>query len=264
MRFSVIPGRRHLQEQQVEAGDHKLSYYFEPADSDTLVVSFSSFPGKYRKARYNYIHTLSSVPANRLFILDNFGYHNRGSYYLGLGGRFFIEQAVSGLIEDLCRSLNIRRRIFIGTSKGGTAALYFGLKYGAECIIAGAPQYYIGSYLSYPKNRVFLEAIMGDASPESIRRLDALLPGLIASGGPKIKIFLHYSTQEHTYREHIVHLLEALKRHPERFTLSCDVRDYPDHGTVAEYYPPFLLDVLSKELPACAAEKDGCCVPSIR
>lgn len=64
----------------------KIKYLFEPNDSPILIVVFSSFPGKWRKARYNYVSTLSKTPANKLFILDNFGYRKKGSYYLGKTG----------------------------------------------------------------------------------------------------------------------------------------------------------------------------------
>ena len=58
--------------------------------SDTLVVCFSGF-GNGGVAKYNYISTLKSVNANKLFILDDFGYNKQGSYYLGENGDWFCQ-----------------------------------------------------------------------------------------------------------------------------------------------------------------------------
>lgn len=75
-----------------------------------------------------------------MFILDDFGPNERGSYYLGENKNFYIEELVINLLEEIQAEFNFKKKIFIGSSKGGYAALYFGTKTYADCIICGAPQ----------------------------------------------------------------------------------------------------------------------------
>lgn len=234
---------------------HRLRYYFQPGDSEWLIVSFSSFPGKWRRARYNYVRTLSGYRANRLFILDNFGARKKGSYYLGQNGDFFIERAVVGLIEETARKCGAKKRIFLGSSKGGTSAVYFGMKYGCDVIVAGAPQYYIGNYLLFPKHLRYLRYIMGDASKESAERLNVIVPDAIRNvTGPR-RVYLHYSDREHTYAEHIADMIRDLRRQPG-VTLFQDRCDYTDHGAVGKYFPAYIRKVLLRELSQKAGKPE--------
>ena len=61
-----------------------------------------------------------------------------------------IETSVVSLISNIMHENNIlfKNVISVGSSKGGTAALYYGMKYNYGNIIVGAPQYKIGTYLS--------------------------------------------------------------------------------------------------------------------
>ena len=52
-------------------------------------------------ARYNYIRTLDNIEVNRLYILDDEGDDQRGSYYLGQYPEFYTEKAVIELITKV-------------------------------------------------------------------------------------------------------------------------------------------------------------------
>ena len=127
----------------------KIKFLSYERDSEKLVVIFSGFngPDAERQQSYNYIRSLINLNVNKLFILDNHG--DRGSYYVGNIDQGSVEMSVFELIEFQRRKLEITRKnvILCGSSKGGSAALYFGLKYGYGEVISGAPQIKISDYL---------------------------------------------------------------------------------------------------------------------
>src|SRR5699024_2981153 len=123
-------------------------YMLDKHDSDQLIIIFSGVPRVGMKARYNYGRTLSTFKANKLFILDDFGYDHRGAFYLGKDKDFKIKDATSDLIEKVKYELNIKHTIYCGSSKGGYNALMFGLEDEGSTIIAGGPQYYLGQRLT--------------------------------------------------------------------------------------------------------------------
>lgn len=214
-------------------------------ESDTLIVCFSGF-GTGGSARYNYVRSLESVIANKLFILDNFGYNKQGSYYLGENGDWFLPEMVVSLIQKIKEEKNIKRLVLIGSSKGGTAALFYGIKTGADACIIGAPQYFIGDYLSIDKHVPILKGIMGDASSDSIQKLNMLLSDCVSSSDlNKPKVYIHYSPKEHTYIEHIADMIGDLRRCGYTVYEDSDY-SYVDHSQVAKHFPRFLLSALTK------------------
>lgn len=216
----------------------------ENRKSDTLIVCFSGF-GNNGSAKYNYIKTLQPVKCNQLFILDNFGYKKQGSYYLGENGKFFLPDMISNLIQEIQSKRNIKHILMIGSSKGGTAALYYAIKLSADACIIGAPQYRIGDYLNTDDHISILKGIMGNIDTESIERLNVLLYESISLAKPKKPlVYIHYSPKEHTYPEHIRDLLVDLKRNS--YTVYQDANyDYTDHKSVAKYFPQYLHKILN-------------------
>lgn len=228
----------------------KLHYILKKtrAKKAPLIVIFSAFPRTGYEATYNYLRTLEGIPAHRLYILDRFGDQKRGTYYLANDGDFTLQSIVQELINDIKIQVRTHHLICVGSSKGGYAALYYGHLMGAECVIAGAPQYYLGNYLSdQPLKKPILEGVMGNSSPESIDFLNHLLPDLIAQTPALKMIYLHYSDQEHTYHEHIQALIEILTQKGQ--TLDLNVAHYINHQEVRHYFPNYLkTSLLSLQL----------------
>ncbi|EUJ25238.1 hypothetical protein [Listeria cornellensis] len=226
----------------------KLNYILEKSNQDDapLLVIFSAFPRTGMKATYNYLRTLKDVDAHKLFILDNFGFQQRGAYYLAENGDFKIRAAVESIIIDIQKKLEPRNTIFVGTSKGGFASLYFGIKMNVDYIISGAPQYKLGNYLSdIPEKAPVLSGIMGNTEKSSIDQLNALLPAQIKeSSGVLPKVYVHYSDQEHTYEEHIKDLVQDLS--VAEYSLVLDICDYKIHQEVSKFFPPFLVQSLNE------------------
>jgi len=234
---------------QKEFGNNKIKYIFEKhKDSDALVVVFSGFSAVGEPAKYNYMRALQELRVNKLFILDDFGYQNRGGYYLV--GR---EAADESLPDEICRLISRfrgnRRLITAGSSKGGSAALLYGVISEAEDIIVGAPQYYIGDYLSTEEHLNILQGICGNTSSDSIKYLNNVLPSRICSADNKAKpaVYLHCSPQEHTYEEHVKGLLEDLENHGFRVYGDFD-HSYSEHSCVGKYFAGYLQETLKESV----------------
>lgn len=235
-------------ERKFGSGYKRIKYMFVKNKSDKLVIVFSGFAAKKNRPVYNMVKTLRNINVNKLFILDDFGYEKRGSYYLGENGDFFISKLVSELINKIKAEQNIHEVYCIGSSKGGSAAIYFGLKHNVDFIIAGVPQYFIGNYLSTNETLLkSLYSIAGKTDQETIDSFNSIISQQIYeyNWDYKPRILLHYSENEHTYHEHIAFLLKDLK--VNGFHVDEDIEEYKNHSDVSIYFPNLCKNKL-KEL----------------
>lgn len=233
-------------QKKFKSSGYALKYILEKNDSDILIVVLSGVPRRGLKARYNYGRTLSSVKVNKLFILDDFGYDNRGAWYLGKDKDFKIKEATENLILKVKKDLKSKRTIYCGSSKGGYNAIMFGLEDKDSTIIAGGPQYYLGERLTngiYPTYT--LPYIMGkDYNDEDIAFLDNFLPKIVKKSKiNKCKIYLHFSNKEYMYDTHIKYLIKDLDNFGINYT--ADVANYEKHAEIAYHFPPFLIKTLN-------------------
>ncbi|MFD1066699.1 hypothetical protein [Oceanobacillus locisalsi] len=236
-------------EKRFKSEGYTIKYMLEKNDSDSLIVVLSGIPRQGLKARYNYGRTLSKIKANKLFILDDFGYDQRGAWYLGKNKDFKIKEATHKLIKKVKKDLNIENTIYCGSSKGGYNALMFGLEDKGSTIIAGGPQYYLGERLTngvYPTYT--LPYIMGENyNDEDIQVLNDLLPNIVKKSKENdCKIFLHYSDQEYMYDTHVRYLVKDL--HDNEINFVEDVHKYKKHAEIAYHFPKFLVKSLNKIL----------------
>lgn len=224
----------------------ELKYLFIPRKkSRILVVVFSGMDAK--QAKYNYVETLIDSPHNRLYILDNFGNERLGCYYLGTNAQNQVENAIYALLSKIQDEHNILQLVFCGSSKGGYAAFNFGLSYPNSVIIAGAPQYYLGNYLTHRKSPELLNIVAGkDYLPSYIEELNRKISDKISTNADRYrgKIYLHFSDHEHTYYEHIQYLISDLDQN--HYVYEEERMSYQQHDDVAKYFPRFLRETLSK------------------
>ncbi len=233
-------------------GNVALKYLYERNNSDILIIVFSSCTRKGIKARYNYVRTLKDVKYDKLFLLDDFGYDQRGIYYLGKSMTLNVEKVVTEFINQTIDSKKYKKVICIGSSKGGYAALNFGLEIENCSIVSGAPQYKLGEYFMDPSNKLddTLKYVTShsrlDAKKELLDHLDSHLKNKIIGNlsSSKPKIFLFYSDKEHTYKEHIQELREDLLING--YVLEEEVEHYKEHSKISIYFPDFLLSSISK------------------
>ncbi len=221
-----------------------VKYLYIDKHSDTMLIVFSAFTGENR--RYNYFSKLRGINVNQLYILDTWGV--LGSYYWYENGQSYPEKKVSELIEYIREKDHIKRIITAGTSKGGSAAIYFGLKQKAHSIYSGACQYRVGTYLNRPEHLKILKAMMGDmVEEEAIRLLDKKIEEIVRNSKNECSIInLFYSTKELTYERQIAPLIKDLEELQYPYTKT--VKDFPKHDDVGIFFPEYLITSLKSIL----------------
>ena len=215
-----------------------IKYMYFPSDSPYLIVTFSGFSRKGMGARYNYIKSFQSIDANKLFILDNYGPDGvEGSYYLGEKENFFIDRAVTALIEKIASEKGIAKENIItaGSSKGGYAAIYQAVKNNYGYCVVGAPQVFLADYLQEVKME-YIDYIMGDHKEETREKVNQLIVDYL-SPSLQTKFYIHISTEDHHYKNHILPFVERLKKNNLFYEL--DKESYTNHGDVGEYYKSY-------------------------
>lgn len=234
-----------FKQKEYKGNKYNVKYVLEKKNSDKLLIVFTACTKKGQKARYNYIRTVEKYDYNKLFILDDFGFDNRGAYYLGKNKDFKIEEDVRNLIESVAKNLNIKEEVYIGSSKGGYAALYFGIERKNSIIIIGAPQYNLGNYLSIPNHKEILEYIMGDTSKESIDILNKLMKDKLTNNRENNnKIYLHYSSEEETFNSDLKFLVDYLNEN--KLNVSYDKKYYKNHSELTKFFPEYIKSILDK------------------
>lgn len=227
-------------------GKVRVKYMYKSVkNSKALIIVFSACTRKGVKARYNYVKTLSDFDCNRLFILDDWAADHRGSFYLGENFEFTEEKATNALIDKFVTLQKTDKVIFCGSSKGGYAALNFGLQRPNALIIAGGPQYHLYQYLK-AGNEAALEHIMGEYAKEKAMIIDNRLKHVIENDkfADTQSIYLHYSDKEHTYHEHIADLIMDIGEKGIR--LKKDIADYSDHSLISLFFPDFLKKTIAE------------------
>lgn len=218
--------------------------FFPYHKSKILVIGFQACNDA--GPRYNYVRTLKTCKVNRLFIKDDFGPRHLGDYYLGENGTFSVENDVFELINHYISKLKPKSLVFIGSSKGGYAALNFGICFPFSNIVIASPQYYLGSYLENDKWRLTLQEILGTRiTTENKKLLDLRLKNKISTYKNRSQtVYIHYSTEEHTYVEHIKDLISDL--HAANITIYENIENYKNHGELKYYFPKFLYGSIQR------------------
>lgn len=213
--------------------------------SDSLFIVFSAFSSTNIRT-YNYVRALKGAKCDRLYILDVWGY--RGSYYLYENGSDEPYRETLSLIHSILRKKKYKKVVTMGTSKGGTAAIYYGLEINASEILAGACQYNLGNYLfSKEAFAPILAGMVGsNAGQKEKDLLNSIMPLQLRkhAGGTSV-IHLIYSKQEHTYEDDIVDLLKQLKE--SHYTVVKKIYDFNNHNDVGIYFKQYLSNYLKSQ-----------------
>ncbi|MFE3167304.1 hypothetical protein [Streptomyces sp. NPDC059224] len=187
---------------------------------------------------------LDNLRSNILWIRDRFDAGN--TYYLCRDMDFGVAQSVIGLISNVMKALGLTPDdvTLWGSSKGGSAALYFGLRYGFRNIVASVPQLRIGTFVRdvYPDTG---RHMLGEEMPEDgVRLLDAVLPDLLASGANQdAHLYLVSSPQDEQYAGQVEPYLGLLQRYPNFNFVFSESPHITDHGKVTQRNTPPLLGI---------------------
>jgi len=117
--------------------NRKLFYRFTPA---ALVSNFVPLivilDEEGRAEAANFEHKMWNV----LTPIDNFGYENRGSCWLGEKGDFFVKDLLQKLIHEIAEEYECEDNIYLyGSSMGGYGAILHGILCKANAVYAHAP-----------------------------------------------------------------------------------------------------------------------------
>lgn len=217
----------------------RLKYIYVPKKQDSLLIVFPGF-SKDKPRKYNYLLSLlKSRHCDLLFINDSFGY--MGSYNLFEHGSSYPEEVTCKLIDSILKHREYRHLYFAGSSKGGTCALYFGIKFHAEEIYAGACQFYIGNYVANDIDpKVFKEMTGVENEEKWIEKLNSIMPLCIEEIDRQVppQIVLLCSKNDPTFHNHVVPLFQLLdaKKIPYDFVES----NYERHSEVGNDFSELL------------------------
>ncbi|MGW7453142.1 hypothetical protein [Streptomyces sp. NPDC054787] len=222
-----------------------IEYRFAHAKNGNrhLVVVFANFtaPGEYGMSN----GVLDKVRSNILWIRDFFDGAN--SYYLCKGMDFSIERSVAGLIARVLSALSLTPDdcTMIGSSKGGSAALFFGLKYGCRNIVTSVPQFLIGSYVTDGIPGA-AHLMMGEVTEQKVRILDAVLPDLVRSGANRsANIYLISSPQDDQYATQVEPFLGLFQGYENFNFLFNDSSLVTTHSNVVPRNLPTIMGLLN-------------------
>ncbi|MFE2581162.1 hypothetical protein [Streptomyces sp. NPDC059378] len=234
-------------------GAFPVEYRFTHAQKGNrhLVVVFANFSAPSDYGWSNGV--FDKLRANILWIRDSF--EGNQSYYLCKDMDFALEQSVVTLISKVMKALDLTADSVTlwGGSKGGSAALYFGLKYGFRNIVAIVPQFSIGTYVKnvHPGTARFM---LGEGVPEeNVRIVDSLVPDLVRSGANHTaNIYLLSSPQDEQYPVQVEPFLSLFWRYTNfNFVLS-DSPYIADHTQVTGRNVPMLMGIVNSLIDGIA------------
>ncbi|MEU6293775.1 hypothetical protein [Streptomyces erythrochromogenes] len=227
------------------AGAVPIEYKFSHARNGNrhLVVVFANryAPGEWGWATGK----LDLLRSNILWIRDLFDGAN--TYYLCKGMDFSLEQSVAGVISRVMNALELSpdQVTMFGSSKGGSAALFFGLKYGFRNIVASVPQFQIGTRV-VEGNPDAVRVMMGEATEHNVRVLDSVLPDLVRSGANlSANIYLITSPQDEQYARQVEPFIGHFQGRENFNFIYNDSPLITDHGKVTLRNLPTLMGLLS-------------------
>ena len=231
----------------IESPDVIHYLFFPKKKSKALVVVLQAFHPE--GARYNYVSTLQGINANRLYIKDDFTPHT-GSFYLGRNGTYNIEAGVHRLIRQIAEQCQAEKLIFVGSSKGGAAAVNFGIAYPGAAMIVAAPMYHLGTYMYETKkfNPALEDAVGAPVTEEKIIVLNDRVPAKVRADtfGKTQRAYIHCSVNDKTFQKHVTDMMADMEKAGLQIVL--DKADYEGHETLKYYFPDFLKQSMAKEL----------------
>ncbi|WP_181011434.1 hypothetical protein [Streptomyces sp. SM10] len=227
------------------SGAYPVHYRFSHAKSGNrhLVVVFANFSAPDDYGWSNGV--FDNVRANILWVRDMFD--GKNSYYLCKDMDFELERSVITLISNVMHSLGLTpdQCTMWGGSKGGSAALHFGLKYGFRNIVAIVPMFRIG--ISVQKRPAIADFMMGgQVTDDRIEILDRVIPDLVrAEANPRANLYLLSSPQDENYGVQVEPFLPLFRGYENFNFVYSDSPFITDHTTVTRRNVPALMGLLN-------------------
>lgn len=172
------------------------------------------------------------------------------SYYICAHGEMNIENRLFNFISLVLNELGLEKCdcTFLGGSKGGSAALYYGLKYDIKNIIATVPQFYIGSYVEIDWQYAFKHMI-GSLSMTDVEKLkfklDCLIENQIEKSDKNKNIYLITSLADPQYKEQVENNISKLKKFSNFNLIYANSDLISRHNQVNRHIIPVTTSILS-------------------
>jgi hypothetical protein len=226
-------------QERVFEAEHPVRHLVLKGDTRArqLIAMFSGFH-LAGQAKYNYVNALDGTPAHRVYVLDDFG--PRGCYYIGAGKDRFVERSIVAMLEDLLAELGLDRSqlVLTGSSKGGTAALYLGVRHGFR-VVAAAPQSRIATYcVKESRAAAVARLIAGGLYDADFAWLDDIVFEAIRESEHRPPIELLTSAHDRHHDSHVVPLIAMLRE--LGYPLDVTMSDYLRHNEVGAAFTRLL------------------------
>lgn len=222
-------------------GKWPVEFQFRPAHGDHrhLLVVFSSVGSKY-----GFGNSLESIQCNILRIRDHFD--GGASYYVCRNMDFSVSDSIQSLIESFMERLRVTRDevTVLGASKGGTAALYYGIKYDYKNIVASTPQYFLGSYSR--GHGQLGDAVLGEGqSAANVAIMDSVMTDVLGKEVDfKRNIYVISSPADYQYEQEVRHYLPALRKYENFNFLFIDSPTVRRHDEVVRQGLPSIWSIV--------------------
>lgn len=218
---------------------HQVSKY----DFNHIIFVFSGFHRGW-PGNYDFLKAFKDCPCDVVWINDKFD--DMYSYYLCVDMDFRVEVAITEFMTNFIEKKKLKPQnvTVTGYSKGGSAALYYGLKLDIDNIVATVPQIYIGDYIDNNWQHVAEHMLGKDYSKFKIRFLDNLLPQMLIKD-KKIdrNIYLLTSEVDEQYPLHILPNLYHFEKYTNFNLLKTHSLFVRQHSHVTSHHTALLLSI---------------------
>lgn len=220
--------------------DVELDYKFSLPKRDRrhLIVVFSGgFVGGYDFDGTSFTRLGCSI----LWIRDK-----QNSYYIQRNGNNVFERGVQDLIAKKAVDFGIKRDqiTLLGTSKGGAAALYHGLKYNYSNIVASVPRIYPARG-NLDLRESIVKGILGNLDEDSIREFDSRISDLLQLSDNRKNLYIFSSPDDEQYKTEILPNLDKFRRFDNFNYVETSSTNVRQHEDVTLYNLPIISSILS-------------------
>lgn len=224
---------------------HPIHYRFRKGNEDCqhllIVMSGFNIPDP---TIYDFGNTLTYCESHILWIKDDF--NGLPAYYLCENMSFDIESGISLLIQGVINFLKCSSVSIVGGSKGGSMALYYGIKHNLQQIISVVPQFSIGSYVAQGTYWQHVgEKMMGVITQGNITLLNNKLPQLINKERKTDNhIYLFTSPTDEQYTTEIVPNLPLFERYKNFNLIESKSERITQHNQVMGFNIRLILSLI--------------------
>lgn len=215
-------------------GTHNIPIKYKKGESSDLVILFhGAIDRKIRKIpKFQTLLPLGSS-AHQISIFDATLTINdtlQAAWYAG-SENFALQTILPNLITALSKRIGVTRRIYVGGSSGGFAALFYSWADRNSLCITINPQTTIERYIPRVKNAYFDSAWPCAAAVAEIEEKCTIdLPSLYKDGFENTVIYLQSAGDMRHFSEQMPPFLVAALQYPERFILECSYWGIPNHS----------------------------------